>query len=420
MQAPLLFFCLLLSTHLPSVNAENFLEYQTNSVFLNETFASGFISNQNGSELFYIVFDSRSDPDLDSLIIWLSGGPGCSSELAIFMENGPFKINEDDLTLSINPFSWNNRANVLYVDQPAGTGFSSVSSYDASEGDIATHFQSFFLEFLEEHPQYKGRPIYITGESYAGHYIPVIASYLVHQANSDINIQGIAIGNGWVDPPNQYLSYPLFAYEYNLIDKEEFKSLSKSYEACYNASREGELVQAAIECSANYRNITGMPRRFNIYDITLPCLGDHCYDLSYVDRFLSKPEVQEALGVVGRPWQACNSDVHRELVIDHETRCAGYVTYLLEKGIPVLVYHGMLDFTCNYIGGEAWINALDYDGHYGFTNSLYIPFGEFGDYKNSQGLTFFKVYNAGHLVPMDQPEAAINMLYAFIDGFFDN
>ena len=420
MHIPLLFLSTLLSAYLLSVNGETFLEYQANSVFLNETYASGFLSNHNGSELFYVLFDSRSDATLDPLIIWLSGGLGCSSELAIFMENGPFRINEDDLTLSINPFSWNNRANVLYVDQPAGTGFSSVSSYDASEGDIANHFHSFFLEFLEEHPRFKGRPIYITGESYAGHYIPVIASYLIEQVNSDINIQGIAIGNGWVDPVNQYPSYPLYAYDNNLIDREEFVSLSKNYEACYTASRSENILQAAIECSAGFHNITGMPRRFNVYDITLPCFGDNCYDLSYVDRFLSKPEVQEALGVVGRSWQACNSAVHRELIFDHEVSCARYIAFLLQKGIPVLIYHGMLDFNCNYIGGEAWTNALDYDGHYGFTNSLHIPFGEFGDYKNSQGLTFLKVYDAGHLVPMDQPEAAITMLYAFIDGYFDN
>jgi cathepsin A (carboxypeptidase C) len=77
--------------------------------------------------MFYWLFKSRGNPDTDPLVLWLTGGPGCASEVALFYENGPYTINPD-LSLKSNPFSWNNVSNLLFVDQPIGTGFSKSAS----------------------------------------------------------------------------------------------------------------------------------------------------------------------------------------------------------------------------------------------------------------------------------------------------
>lgn len=132
------------------------------------------------------------------MTIWLNGGPGCSSTFALFAENGPFTI-KDDLTLSKNPYSWSTSSNLLYVDQPTGTGFSRASEKDltVSEKEIAEDFYKFFIQFLDKHPDLKNREIIITGESYAGHYIPAIGKKFVEKG---LNLAGVAIGNGWVDP----------------------------------------------------------------------------------------------------------------------------------------------------------------------------------------------------------------------------
>lgn len=100
----------------------------------------------DSDDIFYWMFRSRSQNDDDPLAIWLTGGPGCASELAVFFENGPFNIN-DDLSLRKNDFSWNNKANVLYVDQPIGTGFSrgKVLDYVKSEEEIAKDFYQFLV-----------------------------------------------------------------------------------------------------------------------------------------------------------------------------------------------------------------------------------------------------------------------------------
>ena len=418
---PLFLVCLASLTFFSSASTQSIFESygQQHPVFFNETYHSGFLPNDNEGDLFYILFDSRNNVETDPLVLWLTGGPGCSSELAMFTENGPFTIDQNDLSLSINPYSWNNKANLLYVDQPAGTGFSTVVNYDSTEWEVARDFYNFFMHFLEAYPQFKGRDFYITGESFAGHYIPVVASYFLQQKNSDINIQGIAIGNGWVEPLYQYPAYPLYAYENGLIDQEKYEQLSAKIGGCQEAILASDPVSTVVQCTGLYSGPVG-PRTWNIYDIRIPCIGSLCYDLSFVDRFLAKPEVREALGVVGRSWSECNHQVHKFFNLDHEVGYSSYVGELLDLNVPVLVYSGVEDFICNYRGNEAWTNALQYSGHDEFENAEYVPFGKHGLYKSAKGLTFFKMLDAGHLVPMDQPAAALKMLHAFIDGKFDN
>lgn len=128
--------------------------------------------------MFYWLFPSRSNPDKDPLIIWLTGGPGCSSELAIFVENGPMRL-EHGLPVK-NEISWNNNANLLYLDQPIGTGYShgSIFNLPKNEQKVREQFGIFIRKFYEKFPEFKGRDLYVTGESYAGHYIPFIGDML--------------------------------------------------------------------------------------------------------------------------------------------------------------------------------------------------------------------------------------------------
>ena len=127
--------------------------------------------------MFYWLFPSRRDPDKDPLVIWLTGGPGCSSELALFVENGPMRIENGKPVL--NAHSWNNQANLLYVDQPIGTGYSkgSIFNMPKNEEKVSQQFGIFLKKFYELYPELAKRDLYVT-ESYAGHYIPYIADYI--------------------------------------------------------------------------------------------------------------------------------------------------------------------------------------------------------------------------------------------------
>ena len=149
-------------------------------IFLGEDQHPGFIQvRDDGDDLFYWLMKSRGDKDKDPLVVWLTGGPGCASELAVMYENGPWKIN-DDITLRKNPYSWNTNANIVFVDQPIGTGYSnlkgSTGDLDTNETQIAKDFYVFMTGFIERYPEYKGRSLFVTGESYAGHYIPAISA----------------------------------------------------------------------------------------------------------------------------------------------------------------------------------------------------------------------------------------------------
>ena len=123
---------------------------KSDDIFLGEDQSSGLVNMTNGDDMFYWLFKSRSTPKTDPLVMWLTGGPGCSSELAVFFENGPYEIN-DDLTLKSNAYSWNNATNLVFVDNPIGTGFSECSSIthlDTNEDEVAYNIDVFIRGFV--------------------------------------------------------------------------------------------------------------------------------------------------------------------------------------------------------------------------------------------------------------------------------
>jgi len=384
-----------------------------NPIFLNETYYTGFIPIGKKGSLFYWLFESRSNPNTDPLVIWLTGGPGCSSEIALFFENGPFKI-KDDLTLTSNPYSWNSKANLLYVDQPLGTGYSTAQVVDTNEETLAADFYTFFLQFLVAFPQFAGRPLYITGESFAGHFIPAIASYFLQKGSQIINLKGVAIGDGWVKPDIQYPSYNDYALENKLINQTTYNKLKPAFATCQALIKKGNWKAALTACDQATIQITGNPAKFNIYNIREQCNGPLCYNMTNIDRFLARLDVQQALGVTGRNWTQCNDTVFRAMEPDQITDLSFDVAFLLSKNLPVLIYHGDLDFDCNWRGGEQWVNQLSWSGQSEFQKMNYTKLENYGVYKSYKNFTFYKIYNAGHMVPLDQPAVALDMLTRFI------
>ncbi|KAM0026175.1 putative carboxypeptidase D [Helianthus debilis subsp. tardiflorus] len=142
------------------------------------------VNEQSGRALFYWMTEATHDPSSKPLILWLNGGPGCSSiAFGMAEEVGPFHVNEDGKSVYLNPYSWNTVANLLFLDSPAGVGYSysNTSSDITSNGDNRTAADSlqFLLNWLERFPQYKGRDFYVAGESYAGHYVPQLSQAIV-------------------------------------------------------------------------------------------------------------------------------------------------------------------------------------------------------------------------------------------------
>ncbi|CAG9764111.1 unnamed protein product [Ceutorhynchus assimilis] len=190
------------------------------------------IQHSHAAKMFYFFFESRKNKK-DPVVIWLTGGPGCSSELAVFYENGPFKI-ANNLSLVWNEFGWDKVSNLLYVDQPTGTGFSYTTDQRDirhDEDGVSNDLYDFLQAFFGEHPEYASNDFFITGESYAGHYIPAFAAR-VHKGNKakegiHINLKGFAIGNGLTDPAIQYKAYADYALDMGVIKQADYDRINK-------------------------------------------------------------------------------------------------------------------------------------------------------------------------------------------------
>ena len=161
---------------------------------------------------FYWFFESRDTSLAEDtpLFIWLTGGPGCSSSLALLAENGPCSVNEDGSITIPNEFSWNSNAHALWLDQPTGVGYSYGAVDDHNEEMVGENAYYFLQSFLQSHPEYSENPFFVTGESYAGHYVPAI-THRIWKGNKEkkegtihLNLQGMAIGNGLTNPEVQY------------------------------------------------------------------------------------------------------------------------------------------------------------------------------------------------------------------------
>lgn len=376
------------------------------------------IKKSKSKSYFYWFSESRSDPDKDPFIIWLTGGPGCSSILALLVENGPCMVN-DDLSLKTNPYSWTSKANVIWIDQPAGVGFSygDVSEYDSTEKEVGEDMYQFLLSFFEKFSKYKKNDFYVFGESYGGHYVPAVANR-VFVANKEldnfkINLKGIGIGNGLTNPEVQYPYYPEMAfhnqYDIQAISQKTYDLQKIASPVCVEMIRKCQRYKVACVAAEMFCNaalvapyqLSGL----NVYDIREKC--EHlpmCYDFSNVEKFLQLQSTKDALHVSkeSSAWKPCNMIVHAKFTYDWMKNFNGLVSPLVEGGVKVLVYAGDADFIVNWMGCKAWTLELEWSQKQAFQNlkdtDWKVDGKTAGKIRSLAGLTFIQVFNAGHMV----------------------
>eukprot|EP00064_Thunnus_orientalis_P013403 superscaffoldBa00002175_g13442 len=182
---------------------------------------SGYLQARPGKFLHYWFVTSQRDPVNDPLVLWLNGGPGCSSLDGFLSENGPFHVNDNGATLYENNFSWNKIANVLYLESPAGVGYSysDDKNYATDDDQVAEDnyraLQSFFVKF----PNFTQNEFFIFGESYGGIYAPTL-SLNVATGPAKINFKGFAVGNGISSFALNDQSLIYFGYYHGLFGEE--------------------------------------------------------------------------------------------------------------------------------------------------------------------------------------------------------
>ncbi|KAH8752144.1 putative carboxypeptidase Y like protein A [Hyaloscypha finlandica] len=396
---------------------------------------SGYLDDEeNDKHLFYWFFESRNDPKNDPVILWLNGGPGCSSLTGLFLELGPSSI-DSKLKLHDNPYSWNANASVIFLDQPVNVGYSysgsSVSNTVAAGKDVYALLTLFFKQF----PEYAKQDFHIAGESYAGHYIPVFTSEILSHKKRNINLKSVLIGNGLTDGYTQYEHYRPMACGKGgypaVLDEGECQAMDNALprcqsliQNCYDSESVWSCVPASIYCNNAFigpYQRTGQ----NVYDIRGKCedSSNLCYSaLGYISEFLNKREVQQELGVEVSSYDSCNFDINRNFLFQGDWMQPFHrlVPGILEQ-IPVLIYAGDADFICNWLGNQAWTEALEWPGQKDFNKAsikdIKLDNGDkYGKIKNSGNFTFLQIFGAGHMVPMDQPEASLDFLNRWVGG----
>ncbi|KAF8450906.1 Alpha/Beta hydrolase protein [Boletus edulis BED1] len=388
--------------------------------------------DQGAKHLFFYFFESRRDPAQDDVMMWINGGPGCSSSVGLLFELGPCRI---DITgtstngTTLNPYSWNNEANIFFLDQPVGVGYSYADFGETVETteDAARNAHAFVTIFFETFNQFSGRRFHLSGESYAGRYLPVFASEIYDQnviakaeGRDVINLQSVLIGNGITDVSTLYDGLYDIQCGTSALDV-PFQTISNCVKIkaalprCQAAMREYCIDQFDLmSCGATVdfcdKHIRGpyWDSGRNVYDVSMVCESqDLCYpEDAAIAEFLNYPDTRAMLGAeTPGNFTMCSDEVNSNFVShldkwSHHTH--DYVAALLERGIRVLIYAGTYDWQCNWVANKLWVDKLDWTGNEAYKKKVWrtwlVNGNAAGETKTSGKLTFASVYGAGHMM----------------------
>ncbi|KAL4452545.1 hypothetical protein ABPG75_008207 [Micractinium tetrahymenae] len=435
---------------LPTVGA---LDFQLHSGYLPVDAASG-------RALFYLLAEYEGHEPVDRpLLLWLQGGPGCSSVgLGAFQELGPFLPDFEGENVSTaglmrNPHSWTLAAHVLFLDSPAFTGFSfsADNTTDRRWGDanVTADHLAALLAFYERHPWLRGQPLFLAGESYAGHYVPLLAAAIFqhnrrHEPDWPIMLEGYALGNPWTDPAHDNAGAVQFWYGEDLISADTYRGLLAACNLSATAlwRTEGESGVGG-ECAKHRDAALAEAGGYQLYGVNAPLcvlrpdgtpqepqpdwqdLPNPLYDPCSHHRvraYMRRQDVQEALhaiqpGAQARNWTECDA---RAISYEVESLLDSMLPVHranLEAGMRVLIYSGDTDGVVPTLGTRSWVEALGLHPAAPLRTWADKQTGEVAGYVSEYegGLTFATLHEAGHAAPYFKPSAALQLIQSFLN-----
>ncbi|KAL2649986.1 hypothetical protein R1flu_018114 [Riccia fluitans] len=437
------------------------------------------VDEANGRQLYYYFVTSESKTAAeDPLVVWLNGGPGCSSFDGFIYEHGPFEFqpaaaDTEMPKLTVNVHSWSKISNILYVDSPAGVGlsYSKVKEdYRTGELKTAADLHKFILKWIELYPEYKSNPLYVTGESYGGVYVPTFSRNIAEGIEAGVkpvlNFKGYAIGNGVTDIKVDGNAIVPFAHGMGLISDDLYERAVKacggnywnvtvssacdSYldaidedlkdiniydilEPCYHKPQTVEISPLHSRLPRSFRKLgeteRRLPVRKRIFGRAWPLwlrrvegrvptwgeLGDDvevpCTDDRVANAWLNDPAVRKAIHAssikeIG-DWELCTDKI---VFYSDAGSMIPIHKNLTQKGYKALIYSGDHDMCVPYTGSEAWTSAMGYKivdrWRPWFVGGQVAGFTQ--GYANK--LTFATIKGAGHTVPEYKPREALTFL----------
>ncbi|KAG0448191.1 hypothetical protein HPP92_027947 [Vanilla planifolia] len=434
-------------THLPGFPGALPFRLETGYVNVNEV---------KQASLFYYFIESERNASEDPLVLWLTGGPGCSSFYGLVREIGPIRFKEVPYdgtlpTLISNPYAWTKFVSIIFLDWPTGTGFSfsrNVTYYNADDTKSSKQICKFINQWFLDHPHFLSNPFYVGGNSYGGKMSPIVTR-LVSQGIEEgqhplINLKGYLAGNpqtGDVSDRNSRVSY---AHGVGIISDELFESIQRS------CAGEDHRNPRSIWCIEQIKIFNGFVDELMLDNILAPkCLvespkpnmvkqeGDRYLLEEKPTELLIPPPVpdikcttyasylayhwananvtRKALHVVEgtvKEWQICNHDMfYSYMAIDSSIP---YHLDLITKGYRALIYSGDHDLGMPYVGTMEWINPLNLSILESW-RSWHVD-GQVGGYtvRYSNNLTFATVKGGGHEPSKERNKETSTMFYRWI------
>jgi len=387
--------------------------------------------------MFFWFFPAMNNDSDAPLVIWLQGGPGGSSLFGNFHEIGPWALARGpngDVVLQPRKVTWNERYSLLFIDNPVGAGFSYTTSQDGycrTEEEVAESLFSVLAQFYAVFPKQKHVDLYLTGESYAGHYLPAFAFHIVSvnsklAPESRVPLKGVAIGDGWIDPINMLPAYAPMLLSMGLAGAKEAAVL-KDYTDRIGAAIEATQMELAFRIWDEMINGDLFPYGSYFYNLTGSTDYDNCLntnappELELYGEFLNQAWVREALHVGNVPFGLNASDCEKHLVADFMRSMLPELQAIIPH-TKVLVYSGNLDIIVGAPLTENFISRLAFAGSELFHaaprkqfRTLGSPEQVSGYVRHSEQFTHAVIRNAGHLLPHDQPARAMDLITRFIE-----
>eukprot|EP01101_Sappina_pedata_P004454 TRINITY_DN18_c0_g1_i1.p2 TRINITY_DN18_c0_g1~~TRINITY_DN18_c0_g1_i1.p2 ORF type:complete len:492 (+),score=224.66 TRINITY_DN18_c0_g1_i1:78-1553(+) len=424
-------------TSLPSYNGPQLSMY------------SGYIQveQKTNKNLFYWLIESENDPANDPIVLWLNGGPGCSSVSAIFTENGPLTLQSDG-SISYNNLGWTKHANMLYLEMPVNVGFSysNQNIYTTSDNETATDNYIFLQKFFQQYPQYQGRDFWIAGESYAGVYIPTLTEKILDDSSTQLfqQFKGFMAGNPVFNC--KYTQSTSTAIQFNLLYWHGLVSYTQYHKfvstGCTTQTSTSAICIAQLQAAK--LAIGYIDQELQQYDTETPiqasldpddlyqdfCTGNGTLEFTVSDPtckntdsgslntvYLNRADVQAAIGARPTNWQVCAGPPKLVYFSSGEDMVVLYEKFFVQKpGFHILVYSGDIDIAtvpfgltqpCLFSMGRSQVSSWQPWTVNGWTAGYVEVFDTF---------TYATIKGAGHEAPTYQPLNALNMFSRFLNN----
>jgi carboxypeptidase C (cathepsin A) len=408
-----------------AIEAHRVTELPDYGALLSANYAGYINMTDTGRKTFYWFEESQGNPAADPMVVWLTGGPGCSSLLAFATEMGPYTIRLGG-NFEKNDFAWSKYANVLYIESPAGVGFStdSVPPQTWTDNMTAAANYAFLEKFFAAYPKFAGHKLYLTGESYAGHYIPQLA-FEVYKHDNAIkkNMQGFMVGNpctgtigcGNADPTlDPFLqmngfrplnaSIPVLpnapgAYAYDPYDL--------LVPSCHSKSVSDQTRFPHPVTDAFKRKLGSAPAPYG------PCAQD------FTTAWYNRADVKAAIHAdVKTKWEMCSNTLKYDIQLSGVVDI--YKTLMDKTAWHIMVYSGLDDSVVNMAQTQTILNEMQRPLKVDKWQPWNLPYWQGpgtqlgGFFIEWDRMSWAGVRNSGHMVPMYNPPSGLEMLRSFL------